>query len=201
MNENHAWNYRPDWWPYGYSKYAAELEVQQAVAKALDVVIVNPSVVVGAGDLNRISGDIIVRVARGQMPVSTGGGINVVHIDDVVDGHLAALESGKTGERYILGGENLTIHRFLKLIAGVSGARPPLLRIPQRVTRALSGPVTALQGRLPLPVGGELLRMAGYYFYYDTLKAQVELGSKGAKPARQAVAEAYTWYRGRGVVK
>jgi dihydroflavonol-4-reductase len=191
MNENHTWNYRQDWWPYGYSKYAAELEVQQAVARGLDVVIVNPSVVVGAGDLNRISGDVIVRVARGQLLVSTGGGINVVHIDDVVRGHLEALEHGKTGERYILGGENLTIHHFQKIIAGISGARPPLLRIPRRVTRALSGPVTALQGRLPLPVGGELLRMAGYYFYYDTLKARMELGLKETKPARQAVAEAY----------
>lgn len=200
MDETHTWNFRPAWWPYGYAKYLAELEVQKAVAQGLDAVIVNPSVVVGAGDLNRIGGEVIIQVAHGRVPVSTAGGINVVPIETVVRGHLAALERGKTGERYILGGENLTTHQFLSTIAAVTGARPPRLQIPTRLTRSLTVPVSALQRWLPLPIGGELLRMAGYYFYYDTLKARAVLGVKDAKPARQAIAEAYVWYRERGML-
>jgi dihydroflavonol-4-reductase len=201
MDENHTWNFRPEWWPYGYAKYLAELEVQRAVAQGLEVVITNPSVVVGAGDLNRISGDIILRVAGGQLPVSTAGGLNVVHIDDVVSGHLAALERGRKGERYILGGENLTITQFLNLIAGITGAPPPRLLVPAPVSRLLAGPVTALASRLNLPVGGDLLRMAGANFFCDTRKARQELGLADPKPARQAIAEAYLWYRAQGAVR
>jgi dihydroflavonol-4-reductase len=200
MNENHTWNYRPDWWPYGYAKYGAEMEAQKAVARGLDVVIVNPAVVIGAGDLNRISGDLILRVARSQVPVSTVGGVNVVHIDDVVRGHLAALERGRTGERYILGGENLSIRDYLQLIAGVTGGRSPRFTMPKEITRALGGPVTALGSRLPLPVGGEILRMAGDYFWYDTSKMRADLGLDMTRPARQAVAEAYAWYQEQGYI-
>lgn len=200
MDENHTWNYRPEWWPYGYAKYRAELEVQRAAAQGLEVVITNPAVVVGAGDINRISGDILLRVARGQLPVSTPGGLNVVHIDDVVHGHLAALERGRTGERYILGGENLSITQFLKLIAAISGAAPPRLNVSAAVSRALAGPVNVLASRLNLPVGGDLLRMAGANFFCDTRKARQELGLADPKPARQAIAEAYLWYCKQGVI-
>ncbi|HEX7973514.1 MAG TPA: NAD-dependent epimerase/dehydratase family protein [Anaerolineales bacterium] len=200
MDERHTWNYRPEWWAYGYAKYQAEMAVQQAVASGLDVVIVNPAVVLGAGDLNRVSGDIVVQVAHGRVPVTAPGGLNVVHIADVVRGHLAALERGRTGERYILGGDNLTIVRFLEIVAEVVKRQPPRWIAPAAITRLLASPVSAVQSWLPLPVGGDLLRKAGHYFYYDTLKARVELGLAHPLPARQAISDAYRWYEAKGLL-
>jgi dihydroflavonol-4-reductase len=195
MDETHTWNYPHEAWPYGFAKYRAELQVQQAVARGLDAVIVNPAVVIGAGDLNRISGDVIERVAHGQVPVATSGGLNVVHIQDVVQGHLAALECGCTGERYILGGENLSIPTFLQLAADVTGAASPRIQVPAVLAHAAATSIQLLGNRLPLPVGGEMLRLAGFYFYYDTLKARLQLGLKDPLPARTAVEEAWAWFQ------
>ncbi len=108
MDETHTWNIRPEQYPYGYAKYLAELEIQKEVAQGLDAVIVNPALVLGAGDIHRGSTSILLKVAQRKVGVTMEGGLNVVHIQDVVNGHLKALECGQTGERYILGGQNLS---------------------------------------------------------------------------------------------
>jgi len=200
MDERHTWNFRPDRWRYGYAKYLAELEVQYAVAQGLDVVIVNPVVVIGAGDLNRISGDIIIHLAQGHLPVVVPGGLNAIHIEDVVRGHLAALELGKTGERYILGAENLTLMQFLQIIAQVAGVTAPKISLPARLVRGLARPASTAGKWLNLPVSSELLHKAGYFFYYDTRKAQQELDFCARYSVRRAVAEAYAWYLGQGMI-
>jgi dihydroflavonol-4-reductase len=200
MDEHHTWNFRPDRWRYGHAKYLAELEVQYAVAQGLDSVIVNPAIVIGAGDLNRISGDIIIHLAQGHIPLAVAGGLNAVHIEDVVRGHLAALELGKTGERYILGAENLALSRFLKIIAQVAGVNAPKFSLPARLVRGLARPASAAEKWLTLPVSSELLHKAGYFFYYDTRKAQQELGFCARYSIRRAVAEAYAWYLGQGII-
>jgi len=200
MDERHTWNYKPRLWPYGYAKYLAELEVQRAVAAGLDVVIVNPSVVVGAGDVNRVSGEVIIQAARGRLLASTMGGMNVVHIEDVVQGHLAALERGRTGERYLLGGENMCLADYLNLVADVLGVRKPRMVVPAGLARRLARPLSTLLGLLALPVRADLLRFAGYYFYYDTSKARRELGLEEPQPVELAVAEAAIWYRGLGIL-
>ena len=200
MDERHTWNYPSDWWFYGHAKYLAEMQVQRAVAQGLDVVIVNPTVVIGAGDINRVSGDVIVHAAQGHIPVAIPGGLNIVHIADVVRGHLAALANGRTGERYILGGENMTHRRFLQILAEVVGVKPPRFVVPVSLARLLVRPMSLIWKLLPLPLSGDDLRRIGYYFYYDTLKARLELGLKDTLPARQAVADAFTWYREQGVV-
>jgi dihydroflavonol-4-reductase len=195
MNENYTWNLPPEDWQYGYAKYQAELEVQKAVARGLDVVIVNPAVVVGAGDINQISGKVILQIARGRLPVTIEGGLNVVHIQDVVAGHLAALELGHTGERYILGGENIPHTEFFRQIAAAVGVRPPWLKLPGHLVRLLSGPVKLADQLLNLPFSGEALRRAGYYFYFDSTKSRRELALPEPRPACQAITEAYQWYR------
>ena len=200
MDERHTWNFPPDRWRYGHAKYLAEMEVQFAVAQGLDAVIVNPAIVIGAGDLNRISGDTIIHLAQGHIPVAVAAGLNAIHIEDVVRGHLAALELGKTGERYILGAENLTLLQFLQIIAQVAGVNAPKISLPARLVRGLARPAQAAEKLLTLPVSSELLYKAGYFFYYDTRKAQKELGFCARLSVRRSVAEAYAWYLGQGLV-
>lgn len=195
INENHAWNFRPDYYSYGYAKYLAEQEVQKAVAQGLDAVIVNPSLVFGPGDLYRQTSSIITQVAEKRITVAVDGGINCVHIGDVVAGHLAALACGKAGQRYILGGENLTHLQILQLIAEVTGVPGPSMVLPSGLVRAFAGPARLLQSFLSLPLSPELLRMAGYFFFYDPQKAERELGLTQRRPAKDAFAETYEWFQ------
>jgi dihydroflavonol-4-reductase len=195
INENHTWNYRPDLYAYGYAKYLAELEVQKAVALGLDAVIVNPTLVFGAGDLHRQASSIITQVAERRLTTCVAGGVNCVHIADVVKGHLAALDCGRTGERYILGSENLTHLQLLQMIARVTGVPGPNLVLPAGLVRSLTWPIQALDAFLTFPVSPELLRMAGYYFFYELHKAESELGLVERRPVEEAVAEAFAWFQ------
>jgi dihydroflavonol-4-reductase len=201
VDEAHTWNCSPADWPYGYAKYQAEMEVQNAVAGGLDAIIVNPCAVIGAGDLNQISGNVILQAAKGWLVVAPPGGLNIVYIGDVVRGHLAALERGQAGRRYILGGENLTHFALLQTIAGVAGVRPPRWIVPGGLLRGLATPAIAVERALALPISARSLRRAGYYFYYDTARMQNELGLEGLTPPRQAIAEAFDWYSRHGFIK
>ena len=121
--------------PYKRSKFVAE-EVARRLARerGLPVVIVNPSTPVGPGDIKPTpTGRLIVEAARGQMPAFVDTGLNIVHVDDVAEGHLAAAEKGRIGERYILGGENLALAEILAGVAQAVGRRPPWLRVPHSV--------------------------------------------------------------------
>ena len=200
MDESHTWNYRPERWSYGYTKYLAELEVQKAVAEGQDIVIVNPSVVFGAGDVYRQTSSLVVQAARHKLPALIEGGANFVHLQDVVDGHLAALERGQCGERYILGGENLTLVKVIEKACSVTGTRPPLIVLPGRVARALAGPATLFGNFLDLPVGAEMFYLAGKYFYYDCHKAQVELGLGTPRPVEEGMVQAYEWFQQVGAL-
>ncbi len=201
MDENHSWNYRPDHWAYGYTKHLAEMEVQKAVAEGLDAVIVNPSYVLGAGDVYRQSSSLIVRVAQGRQPVLTEGGLNFVHLDDVVAGHLAALERGRTGERYILGGENLSIPKIVEKIAAVAGVSAPRVMLPPGLLRRLAIPLGWLEGFLDLPVPAQYFRQAGDYYYYDIRKAKDELGLLPPLPVDAAIRAAYEWFVNVGAIR
>lgn len=194
IDELHTWNYHPAYYPYGYAKYLAELEVQKAVGLGLDVVIVNPTVVFGPGDIYRQSKSTVIQVAERRLTVGTEGGINCVHISDVIDGHLAALAGGKTGERYILGGENLTYLQLLQLIAGVTGVPAPKTVMPAWLLRSFVAPARVLRSFIDLPFPTELLRLAGIYFFYDLKKAASELGLTSHRPVEDALREAYAWF-------
>ncbi|MCJ7621944.1 MAG: NAD-dependent epimerase/dehydratase family protein [Anaerolineaceae bacterium] len=198
LDENHSWNFAPQTWPYGYTKHLAELEVQRAVAQGLDAVIVNPAFVLGAGDIYRRSSSLIVQTAQKRIPGLVKGGLNVVHIKDVIAGHLAAFERGKRGERYILGGENMSIAKLIHLIADVVGVSPPELVIPTGLVRMLSLPLTVLRSFINAPVSGSLMHLAGRFFYYDIRKAQVALGLQPPAPAREAIQDAYDWFKEAG---
>jgi dihydroflavonol-4-reductase len=195
IDERHTWNTLPEHYPYGYAKYLAEMEVQKAVAMGLDAVIVNPTYVLGAGDVYRQAGSIVSQVAERRLSIATEGGINCVHVADVTEGHLAAMACGKTGERYILGGENLSHLQLLQLIAGAANVPAPSMVLPAGLVRSLARPAQILRNFLNLPVTPELLRMAGVYFYYDTKKAAAELGMASSRPVIDAVNEALEWFQ------
>jgi dihydroflavonol-4-reductase len=201
LNEASLFNYPPKRWPYGYAKHVAEKEVLEAARDGLDCIIVNPATVFGAGDLNLISGALVVEVARGRVPVTTSGGMNVVHISDVVEGHLAAAEYGRRGERYILGGENLPHSEIIRAISVEVGVRPPRVELPPALV-GMAAPVVDLVGPLlRLPFNGNLLRLSTRFFYCDTSKAHEELGLPGPRPFSQAIHEAVAWYREHGYLR
>ena len=195
LTENCTWNFRGDRWPAGYAKYLAELEVQKAVAQGLDVVTVNPGFVVGSQDIHRQTNSLVTQIAGRKLPFLISGGFNFVHVDDVVDGHLAAFHSGRCGERYILGGENLSYVAFARLVAAAAGVSPPVLVLPGRVARRLVGVFSILQRFLSLPVGVQTLNVAGRSFFFDNRKARTALGLKPPRPVSDAIREALDWYR------
>ena len=152
MDEQHSWNYFPQKWPYAYSKHLAEKEVQRAVSRGMDIVIVNPAYVIGAGDLYRRSSSLVVNVARRKIPWIVEGGLNVVHIRDVVRGHLAAFEKGKRGQRYILGGENISIRELVNLTAEIAGVEAPQMVFPSGLLRLLARPLNLLRAFINFPI-------------------------------------------------
>lgn len=200
LDESHAWNYIPERWPYGYAKHASEQEVLRAAEDGLQAVIVNPSVVFGAGDWYRTERSLVAYLARGAFVPIVPGGLNAVHINDVVAGHLAALQRGRSGERYILGGENLTLPELLRITAQVVGHRPPRLRLPLWAIPPIRHMLQPARKSLHLPIEPSLLWLAGYHFYYDTRKSRVELGLPPAIPYRQAASQTFNWLVSIGAV-
>jgi len=200
LDEGHEFNLPPRAFPYGYAKHASELAARRAAEGRLELVIVNPSIVLGPGDLNRISGSIIVETAHGRAFVYTDGGANYIHVDDVAAGHLAAAERGQPGERYILGGENLTHCDALTAIAGMVGRRPPWLHLPNGIVPAV-GRLLDVAGRfVELPLNGAQMRISRHRLFCDVSKAQRDLGFAATRSFSQAAQEAYDWYRSAGMI-
>lgn len=188
--------------PYKRSKYLAEQAVLEMARGGLPVVIVNPSTPVGPRDIKPTpTGRLIADAASGRMPAYLDTGLNVVHVDDVAEGHLLALERGRIGERYILGGENLPLAALLALVAEMAGRRPPLLRLNEAVlwpVALVSEGLARVAGIEPL-VTRDHLRMARKKMFFSSAKAEAELGYRH-RPAREAVAEAVAWFRAHGTV-
>lgn len=190
--------------PYKRSKFVAEEVVQELVrARGLPVVIVNPSTPVGPGDIKPTpTGRLIVEAARGQMPAFVDTGLNIVHVDDVAAGHLAAAEKGRIGERYILGGENMALAEILADVAQAVGRRPPWLRVPHSVLYpvAIAAELAArVTGRDPF-VTLDGVRMSRKKMYFTSAKASRELGY-APRPAREAIADAVSWFEANGYLE
>jgi dihydroflavonol-4-reductase len=166
-------------------------------------VIVNPSTPIGPRDVKPTpTGRIIVDAARGRIPAFVDTGLNLVHVDDVAAGHLAALDRGRIGERYILGGQNVSLAGMLASIATLLGRRPPRIRMPRGaiVPLALTAETIArFTGREPL-VTLDALRMSKYRMFFTTTKAERDLGLT-ARPFTEALADAIDWFRGAGYIK
>lgn len=186
---------------YKKSKYLAEQEVHKLIAaRQLPCVIVNPSTPIGPRDIKPTpTGRMILEAAQGKMPAFVDTGLNVVHVDDVAQGHLLAFQRGKVGERYILGGDNLGLGEILALVANVTGRRPPKIKLPigPLVPLAVATEAIArLTGREPF-ITRDGLRMARKKMFFTSAKAERELGYFH-RPAAAAIADAVHWFKTQG---
>ena len=189
---------------YKRSKIAAERIVASMIARdALQAVIVNPSTPIGPRDTRPTpTGRIIVEAASGRIPAFVDTGLNLVHVDDVAAGHVAALERGRVGERYILGGDDVPLVDMLRDIATLVGRRPPRLRLPRGPLYpvAAAGELLArMTGREPL-LTLDGLRMSTQRMYFTSAKAARELGF-AARPYRDGLQDAVDWFRRAGYVQ
>lgn len=189
---------------YKKSKFLAEAEVRWLAGdQGVPVVIVNPSAPVGPRDRRPTpTGRMILDAATGRMPAYVDTGLNVVHVDDVAAGHLLAFHHGAVGERYILGGEDMTLRDILVRVAALTGRKPPRLRLPHRMLEPVAHASelwARLSGREPLlTVDG--LRLSRKHMFFTSARAERELGYR-PRPAAQALADAVEWYRAEGYLE
>jgi dihydroflavonol-4-reductase len=188
---------------YKRSKYLAEEVVREAAQGGLSVVIVSPSTPVGPGDVKPTpTGSLVLDAAAGRMPAYVDTGLNIVHVDDVAAGHLLAYERGKAGERYILGGQDMSLREILDMIARLEGRRAPRVRLPYGLVLPIAyaaeafARVSGRSGRITL----EGVRMSRKKMFFSSAKAQRELGYRWRPPER-AFEDAIRWFRNNGMLK
>ena len=189
---------------YKRSKIVAEQLVATMVARdALAAVIVNPSTPIGPRDIRPTpTGRIIVEAASGRMPGFVDVGLNLVHVDDVAAGHVAALARGKIGERYILGGDDVWLETRLRDIARLVERPPPRLKLsrgPLYPIAAVAQMIAAMTGREPfLTLDG--LRMSRHHMFFTSAKAERELGFN-SRPYAEGLRDAVDWFRQAGYLR
>jgi dihydroflavonol-4-reductase len=157
---------------------------------AIDAVVVNPSVIVGAGDARKAARKGSIQAARGELRFYPEGGLSVVAAEDVAQGIVDAWKRGRSGERYVLSGENLTLEQVLSLYSELAGSRPPRHKLPSWLLRGI-GTVSDLL-KLGGPLAKESTVSATMYHWYDCSKATRELGFR-PRPAREAVRDSVKW--------
>ena len=199
LDESSIFNLPSHRFPYGHSKHLAEQAVREVIARGLDAVIVNPTGVIGARDVHFIGGSIIREVRRGLSWFAPPGGLNWIDAETLGLGHVLAAERGHTGERYVLGGENVSHRAAMETVAGVVGGRRPLLTLPRSLMSPFALLVDGFNAFWPgTPLfSGEQARLSGAEIYCDCRKAEQELGLPRT-PFRAAVERAYTWYQAHG---
>jgi dihydroflavonol-4-reductase len=182
----------------------AERLVERLVAeRGLPAVIVMPSTPIGPRDIKPTpTGRIVVEAAMGRIPAFVDTGLNLVHVDDVAAGHILAMENGRVGERYILGGQDASLREMLAVIAELTGRKAPTVNLPRTPLYPLAWAAEAvaqITGREPM-LTRDSLKMASHHMFFTSAKAERELGYT-ARPYRQALADALTWFRAEGYLK
>jgi dihydroflavonol-4-reductase len=188
---------------YKRSKFLAEEAVcRRAGELAFPVVTVNPSTPIGPGDFRPTpTGRVLVDAALGRMPAFVDTGLNLVHVDDVAAGHLLARDRGRVGERYILGGADMSLEQILTMVAHEMGRPPPRIRLHRAVVypiawlSELAARVSGHEPRVTL----DGLRMSKKHMYFTSRKAETELGYEWREPAT-AIVEALAWFRQHGYI-
>jgi dihydroflavonol-4-reductase len=186
---------------YKQSKVAAERLVERMVAEqGLPAVIVSPSTPIGPRDIKPTpTGRMVLEAAQGKIPAFVDTGLNLAHVDDVAQGHLMAMEHGRLGERYILGGQDASLREMLVVIARLTGRRPPVLALPRAPLypiAVLAEAVGQFTGKEPM-LTRDALKMAAHHMFFSSAKAERELGYR-ARPYPEAIADALSWFRTEG---
>lgn len=194
-------NLNPQLSPYAHSKFLAETEVHRAIQRGLDAVILNPVVVIGPGDMNQISGSLVLEVAQGKVPfMPLQGGVTYIDVRDVAASHVAAAEKGKTGEQYILGAVNMSHRAMLALIARIVGQPVPTIPVPS-VAVDLLATLADVGTRLNIPLPGDVeanqIRMSKRDIYFDCRKAWSELHEPEID-IYESLVDTYEWYTKNG---
>jgi dihydroflavonol-4-reductase len=189
---------------YKKSKLAAERLVERMIAQeGLPAVIVNPSTPIGPRDIKPTpTGRVIDEAATGRIPAFVDTGLNLVHVDDVAAGHILALERGRIGESYILGGQDVSLRQMLADIAALCGRRAPTIGLPRGPLFPLAyaaEAVARLTGKEPL-LTVDALKMAKHHMFFTSAKAEREIGYT-ARPYREALGDALDWFRQAGYLK
>lgn len=184
---------------YKQSKFLAELEVFRLIKeKSLPAVIVNPTAPIGPGDIKPTpTGRVIRDAAFGRIPAFVNTGLNIVHVDDVAEGHLQAFERGQAGERYILGGDNMSLRQILETVASLTDRRPPKVRLSPGLILPLAYAAETwarfTHGNEPmLTVDG--VRLSRQVMYFSSDKARKQLGYQ-PRAADKALADAIAWFQ------
>ncbi|HWA63243.1 MAG TPA: hopanoid-associated sugar epimerase [Caulobacteraceae bacterium] len=189
---------------YKESKVLAERVVDRLVAeRGLPAVTVSPSTPIGPGDVRPTpTGRIVTEAATGRIPAFVDTGLNLVHVDDVAAGHVLALEKGRIGERYILGGQDVSLRQMLAVIAELAGRKAPTLNLPRAPlypVAAVAEAVARITGKEPM-LTRDALKMASHHMFFSSAKAERELGYH-ARPYREALADALAWFAAEGYLK
>jgi dihydroflavonol-4-reductase len=187
--------------PYKRSKFLAEQEAMQAAQGGQDVIILNPTTPIGANDLKPTpTGGIIVDFLNRRFPAYMDTGLNLVDVNEVARAHVAALTLGHAGERYILGGENLTLKQILDRMSAITGLPSPRMKVPHAVAMAFAffdeNITGRLRGKEPRATV-EAVRMGKKMMFASSAKAERELGFK-VVPVYQALRAAIEWFRAHG---
>ena len=200
VDETYTFNVKPERFVYGHSKYLAEQIAFEYANKRLPVVIVNPTTVIGPRDIRKVSSGVVVEVAKHCMPpLIPPGGVNVVPICDAAQGTIEAAVKGCVGERYILGGENMSHLQLYQTIANVVGCGMKLKVMPRWQVSLLAGLTDLLQPQTsgPVPLTGTRLRLESHFFYYETTKARSTFNMPQT-PLRVTIGRTYEWYEAMG---
>ena len=189
---------------YKRSKLVAEREVERLVREeGLPAVIVAPSTPIGPRDIKPTpTGRVIVEAATGRMPAFVDTGLNLVHVDDVAQGHLLALDKGRIGENYILGGTDVALQTMLGDIAFLTGRRAPRLKVPRAPLFPLAWAAETfarVSGKEPF-LTADALRMSRYRMFFSSEKARRELGY-ATRPYKEGLNDALAWFRDNGYLR
>jgi len=188
---------------YKRSKLVAERLVERMIEdEGLPAVIVNPSTPVGPRDIKPTpTGRVIVEAARGRIPAFVDTGLNLVHVDDVAEGHVLALERGRIGESYVLGGHDVGFREMVGAVAELVSRKAPTIGLPRTPLFPIAyvaEAVARLTGKEPF-ITADALKMAKYRMFFSSAKAERELGY-AFRPYREAIADALAWFRTAGYV-
>ena len=188
---------------YSISKYLGEIEAKKFAAQGLPIVIVNPTIVIGSRDIKPTpSGQLILAVAKGEMPGYVEGGVNIIDVEDVARGQILAAKKGRVGERYLFGNENMTVSDYFRLISDVAGIKPPTIKIPYHLALAVTYmyELEAYFTKKPPASTASELKIGRKYEYFDCSKAVRELGLPQT-PVRVSIEKAITWFRENGYLR